>query len=33
VLVAKLAGKVFRTGMLRHGKEADPKEIWKWLRQ
>jgi len=33
MLMAKLAGKIFRTGMLMYGKEADPKEIWKWLRQ
>ena len=33
VLMAKLAGKIFRTGMLMYGKEADPKEMWKWLRQ
>lgn len=33
VLMAKLAGKIFRVGMLMYGKEADPKEMWKWLRQ
>jgi ABC-2 type transport system permease protein len=33
VLMAKLAGKIFRVGMLMYGKEADPKEIWKWVRQ
>jgi ABC-2 type transport system permease protein len=33
VLMAKLSGKIFRIGMLMYGKEADPKEIWKWLRQ
>jgi ABC-2 type transport system permease protein len=33
VLMAKLAGKIFRIGMLMYGKEADPKEIWKWVRQ
>jgi len=33
MLMAKLAGKIFRTGMLMYGKEADFREIWKWLRQ
>lgn len=33
VLMAKLAGKIFKTGMLMYGKEADPKEMWKWVRQ
>ncbi len=33
MFMAKLAGKIFRTGMLMYGKEADPREIWKWLRQ
>lgn len=33
MLMAKLAGKIFRTGMLMYGKEADPREMWKWLRQ
>lgn len=27
----KLAGKIFRTGILMYGKNATPKEIWKWL--
>jgi ABC-2 type transport system permease protein len=31
--MAKLAGKIFRVGMLMYGKEADPKEMWKWVRQ
>ncbi len=29
----KLAGKIFKTGILMYGKDATPKEIWKWLRQ
>ena len=33
LLMARLAGKIFRTGMLMYGKEAGPKEMWKWLRQ
>lgn len=33
MFMAKLAGKIFRTGILMYGKEADPKEMWKWLRQ
>src|SRR5690625_570465 len=28
----KLAGKIFKTGILMYGKNASPKEIWKWLR-
>src|SRR5690625_3562932 len=27
----KLAGKIFRTGILMYGKNATPKEIWRWL--
>lgn len=27
----KLAGKIFQTGILLYGKNATPKEIWKWL--
>lgn len=27
----KLAGKIFKTGILLYGKNATPKEIWKWL--
>lgn len=27
----KLAGKIFRTGILMYGKNATPREIWKWL--
>jgi len=30
-LFMKLAGKIFRTGILMYGKNATPKEIWKWL--
>lgn len=30
-LFMKLAGKVFKTGILLYGKNATPKEIWKWL--
>ncbi|QHS23690.1 ABC transporter permease [Virgibacillus sp. MSP4-1] len=29
----KLAGKIFKTGILMYGKDATPKEIWKWIRQ
>lgn len=28
----KLAGKIFKTGILMYGKNATPKEIWKWIR-
>ncbi|MDN5291978.1 MAG: type transport system permease protein [Anaerophaga sp.] len=27
-----LAGKIYRTGILMHGKKVDYKELWKWLR-
>src|SRR5699024_438232 len=27
----KLAGKIFKVGILMYGKNATPKEIWKWL--
>lgn len=30
-LLMKLAGKIFRTGILMYGKNATPKEIWRWL--
>ena len=30
-LLMKLAGKIFRTGMLMYGKNATPREIMKWL--
>lgn len=32
VIMMKLAGKIFKTGILLYGKNATPKEIWKWLR-
>jgi len=28
----KLAGKIFKVGILMYGKNATPKEIWKWIR-
>ncbi|MFC0524587.1 ABC transporter permease [Pontibacillus salicampi] len=28
----KAAGKIFQAGILMYGKNASPKEIWKWLR-
>ncbi|WP_449354945.1 ABC transporter permease [Virgibacillus natechei] len=28
----KLAGKIFKTGILMYGKNATPGEIWKWIR-
>jgi ABC-2 type transport system permease protein len=31
-LFMKLAGKIFKTGILMYGKNATPQEIWKWLR-
>lgn len=31
VLVVKLAGRIFRVGMLMYGKNATPTEMWKWL--
>ncbi len=30
-LFMKLAGKVFKVGILMYGKNATPKEIWKWM--
>ena len=30
-LLMKVAGKIFRTGMLMYGKNATPREIFKWL--
>ncbi|MBD7985687.1 ABC transporter permease [Sporosarcina sp. Sa2YVA2] len=30
-LVMKAAGKIFKIGILMYGKNATPKEIWKWL--
>lgn len=32
-LIIRLAGKIFRTGILMIGKNATPKEIWRWMRQ
>lgn len=31
-LCMKLAGKIFKIGILMYGKNATPKEIWKWIR-
>lgn len=31
-LFMKLAGKIFKVGILMYGKNATPKEIWRWLR-
>jgi len=31
-ILAKLAGKIFKVGILIYGKNATPKEIWRWLR-
>lgn len=30
-LFMKLAGKIFKMGILMYGKNATPKEIWKWM--
>lgn len=32
VIMMKLAGKIFKTGILLYGKNATPREIWKWIR-
>lgn len=32
VVFMKLAGKIFQVGILMYGKNATPKEIWKWIR-
>lgn len=32
-LFMKLAGKIFKTGILLYGKNATPQEIWKWIKQ
>lgn len=32
-LMMKIAGKIYKTGMLMHGKNATPAEMWKWIRQ
>lgn len=31
-LMMRLAGKIFKTGILMYGKNATPSEIWKWIR-
>lgn len=31
-LLMKLAGKIFKVGILMYGKNATPREIWKWIR-
>ncbi|RLL42792.1 ABC transporter permease [Oceanobacillus piezotolerans] len=31
-LFMKLAGKIFKVGILMYGKNASPAEIWKWIR-
>lgn len=31
-LFMKLAGKIFKVGILMYGKNATPQEIWKWIR-
>lgn len=31
-IMMKLAGKIFKVGMLMYGKNATPGEIWKWIR-
>ena len=33
LLVIRLAGKIYRIGILIYGKKASYKDIWKWLRQ
>ncbi|PYZ97349.1 hypothetical protein CR205_01730 [Alteribacter lacisalsi] len=32
-IIMKIAGKIFKTGILLYGKNATPKEILKWIRQ
>lgn len=32
VLFIKLAGKIFKVGILMYGKNATPAEIWKWIK-
>lgn len=32
VIFMKLAGKIFKVGILMYGKNATPGEIWKWIR-
>jgi ABC-2 type transport system permease protein len=31
ILLMKAAGKIFKVGILMHGKNATPQEMWKWL--
>ncbi|KAF0196987.1 MAG: Uncharacterized protein FD169_659 [Bacillota bacterium] len=31
-LMMRLAGKIFKTGILMYGKNATPKEIWRWMK-
>ncbi|MDY0406078.1 ABC transporter permease [Virgibacillus sp. 179-BFC.A HS] len=31
-IMMKLAGKIFKVGILMYGKNATPKEMWKWIR-
>ncbi|WP_010531467.1 ABC transporter permease [Lentibacillus jeotgali] len=31
-VLMKLAGKIFKTGILMYGKNATPAEIWKWIK-
>ncbi|MBA5942015.1 MAG: ABC transporter permease [Methanophagales archaeon] len=33
LIVSKIAGRIFRVGILMYGKNASPLEIWKWIRQ
>lgn len=32
IIMMKLAGKIFKVGILMYGKNASLKEMWKWLR-
>jgi ABC-2 type transport system permease protein len=32
-LLKRAAGKIFKVGILMHGKNATPQEMWKWLRK
>lgn len=32
IVFIKLAGKIFKVGILMYGKNATPGEIWKWLK-
>ena len=32
LLVSKIAGRIFRVGILMYGKDASPFEILKWIR-